>query len=76
MNDPMTSRTAPPSQPPAGESSRPARSAVGEKLAGDSGIRALMEDLGQALTTRPDMLMLGGGNPAAVPEIQALWRRR
>ena len=55
---------------------RPSLSAVGAKLAGNSGIRVLMEDLGQALTTRADMLMLGGGNPAAVPEVQTLWRRR
>lgn len=49
---------------------------VGAKLSGHSGIQELMEDLGQALTSEPDMRMLGGGNPAAVPEMQALWRRR
>ena len=35
-----------------------------------------MDDLGRAMTEKPDMLMLGGGNPAAVPAIQALWRGR
>ncbi len=46
-----------------------------QKLTGRSGILELMDDLGRALTTS-QMRMLGGGNPAAVPEIQALWRRR
>ncbi|MBX7208373.1 MAG: valine--pyruvate transaminase [Verrucomicrobiaceae bacterium] len=49
---------------------------IGAKLAGPSGIQELMEDLGQALTSDPQMRMLGGGNPAAVPGMQALWRRR
>jgi valine--pyruvate aminotransferase len=35
-----------------------------------------MEDLGTALTLHPDMRMLGGGQPAAIPEVQALWRQR
>lgn len=51
-------------------------SRIGQKLTGRSGILELMDDLGRALTTQPQMRMLGGGNPAAVPEIQALWRRR
>ena len=51
-------------------------SLTGRKLTARSGILELMDDLGQAMTERPEMLMLGGGNPAAVPAIQALWRRR
>lgn len=51
-------------------------SRIGQKLTGRSGILELMDDLGRALTTQPQMRMLGGGNPAAVPEIQALWRKR
>ncbi len=51
-------------------------SKVGAKLTARSGILELMDDLGRAMTEWPDMLMLGGGNPAAVPEIQALWRER
>ena len=51
-------------------------SKVGAKLTARSGILELMDDLGRAMTEWPDMLMLGGGNPAAVPEIQALWRSR
>ncbi len=51
-------------------------SAVGHKLTARSGILELMDDLGRAMTIQPDMRMLGGGNPAAVPEMQALWRER
>ena len=51
-------------------------SAVGQKLTARSGILALMDDLGRAMTVEPDMRMLGGGNPAAVPAMQALWRER
>ena len=46
----------------------------GRKLTEKSGIVDLMNDLGEAVALRPDMLMLGGGNPAAIPEMQALWR--
>jgi valine--pyruvate aminotransferase len=51
-------------------------SLMGEKLTGHSGILELMDDLGRAMTIDPHMRMLGGGNPAAVPEMQALVRRR
>ena len=51
-------------------------SLTGHKLTGRSGILELMDDLGRAMTEKPDMLMLGGGNPAAVPAIQSLWRGR
>ncbi len=51
-------------------------SLAGQKLTGRSGILELMDDLGRAMTIEPDMRMLGGGNPAAVPEMQALLRRR
>lgn len=47
----------------------------GEKLSEESGILNLMNDLGEAVALRPDMLMLGGGNPAAIPEIQDMWRK-
>ena len=33
-----------------------------------------MNDLGEAVALRPDLLMLGGGNPAIIPELQAMWR--
>lgn len=51
-------------------------SLAGQKLTGRSGILELMDDLGRAMTIEPDMRMLGGGNPAAVPEMQALLRQR
>lgn len=51
-------------------------SLMGRKLTARSGILELMDDLGRAMTEKPEMLMLGGGNPAAVPAIQALWRSR
>ena len=51
-------------------------SLVGQKLAGRSGILALMDDMGRALTLDPEMRMLGGGNPAVVPALQALVRAR
>lgn len=36
-----------------------------------------MEDLGRAMAgSHGEMRMLGGGNPAAIPEMQALWRER
>ena len=49
---------------------------IGNRLAGPSGIQELMDDCGAALTTHPDMRMLGGGQPAAIPEVQAIWGRR
>jgi len=51
-------------------------SSLGDRLTRGSGIQELMHDLGSALSESPDMLMLGGGNPAAIPEVQAIWRRR
>ena len=51
-------------------------SQVGRKLTGHSGILELMEDLGRAMTDHPEILMLGGGNPAAVPALQERWRTR
>jgi valine--pyruvate aminotransferase len=51
-------------------------SQFGRKMSGRTGIVELMDDLGRAVTTQPDMLMLGGGNPAAVPAMQAVWRER
>lgn len=51
-------------------------SKTGQKLTSRSGILELMNDLGRAMTEWPDMLMLGGGNPAAVPAIQKIWREQ
>lgn len=51
-------------------------SSIGQRLGGPSGIQELMDDLGAALSTHPDMRMLGGGQPAAIPQVQTLWRER
>lgn len=49
----------------------------GERLCLGSGIEELMDDLGSALAEGgPDIRMLGGGQPAHIPEVNALWRRR
>lgn len=48
----------------------------GEKYCGPTGIGELMDDLGQALSGARPMRMLGGGNPAGVPSMQVVWRRR
>lgn len=50
-------------------------SAFGQKLSRKAGITQLMEDLGAA-NANGDMLMLGGGNPAHLPEIQQLFAKR
>jgi len=36
----------------------------------DTGIVQLMDDLGDALSINKDMLMMGGGNPSHIPEVQ------
>jgi len=52
-------------------------SKLGHELAVGSGIGELMEDLGNALAQGGDEIrMLGGGQPAHIPEVNALWRRR
>ena len=48
----------------------------GKRFAGDIGIGELMDDLGDALVSDPAPLMLGGGNPAHIAEVQALFRSR
>lgn len=50
-------------------------SIFGEKVKRDSGIKSLMDDLGNAMAVKKDMLMLGGGNPAHIPEVQAIFRK-
>lgn len=51
-------------------------SLFGEKLTEKSGILALMDDLGRALSGSERKYMLGGGNPAHVGEVNAVWRAR
>ncbi|MES2658774.1 MAG: valine--pyruvate transaminase [Verrucomicrobiota bacterium] len=52
-------------------------STFGRHLGSGSGIGDLMDDLGHALASGgPDLKMLGGGQPARIPEMNAVWRRR
>jgi valine--pyruvate aminotransferase len=46
-------------------------SRFGQKFSGDAGIVTLMDDLGAALRTNPDMIFMGGGNPARIPAMEA-----
>src|SRR5512141_51035 len=50
-------------------------SKFGRKLAVQSGIGQLMDDLGAAHSMGREVLMLGGGNPAHIPEVEQLFRR-
>ena len=45
-------------------------SQFGQKLCSDAGIVTLMDDLGEALRVNPDMIFMGGGNPARIPEME------
>lgn len=49
-------------------------SKFGQKISSESGIGQLMEDLGAAFAKGRDILMLGGGNPAHIPQIQQYFR--
>lgn len=55
----------------------PEFSEFGERLCGGSGIGELMDDLGAALAKASgNVRMLGGGQPAHIPEMSAIWRKR
>ena len=47
-----------------------------QRFSEHSGIILLMDDLGEAMAGEQDVLMLGGGNPAHIPEVQAVFRER
>lgn len=52
-------------------------SEFGRHLGCGSGIEELMDDLGHALAGGgTDIKMLGGGQPAKIPEMNAVWQRR
>jgi len=56
-------------------------SSFGEKFTSQAGITSLMDDLGNALSSGSDsssaeIIMMGGGNPAHIPEIQAIFKER
>ncbi len=50
-------------------------SKLGEKFTAHSGILQLMADLGEALNSDQPVIMLGGGNPAKIPEMQQAIRQ-
>lgn len=50
-------------------------SRFGERFTRHTGARELMDDLGAALASDRPPKMLGGGNPAGIPEMLALFRR-
>ncbi|MDA0901805.1 MAG: valine--pyruvate transaminase [Proteobacteria bacterium] len=50
-------------------------SSFGKKITQESGILKLMEDLGNALDSKEKTYMLGGGNPAHIPQIQQIYRK-
>jgi valine--pyruvate aminotransferase len=45
-------------------------SRFGQKLCTDAGIVTLMDDLGEALRVNPEMIFMGGGNPARIPAME------
>lgn len=47
-------------------------SKFGNRFARQTGARQLMEDLGAAMTCEEQVMMLGGGNPAHIPEVLEL----
>lgn len=49
-------------------------SAFGHKFSAQSGIVTLMEDLGAALNDNPDILFMGGGNPARIEALETLFK--
>ncbi len=49
-------------------------SEFGTKFTQEAGINSLMEDLGHALADG-NMIMMGGGNPGLVPEVQELFQK-
>lgn len=51
-------------------------SSFGKSFSREAGIVRLMDDLGNALSVNKSMLMLGGGNPGQIPQVQARFRQR
>ena len=49
-------------------------SRFGQRIAATSGIGRLMEDLSDAFSGGEEVLKLGGGNPAHIPEVEASFR--
>ncbi len=51
-------------------------SKFGQKFTGRAGVVQLMDDLGEALSAGEKVMMLGGGNPSQIPQVQAYFRQR
>lgn len=51
-------------------------SRFGKKFTSDAGITSLMDDLGNALASGEDIIMMGGGNPGFLPEVENVFRQR
>jgi len=51
-------------------------SALGKKLTARTGIVELMDDLGSALNENPDMIFMGGGNPARLPSLEEAFKKQ
>lgn len=51
-------------------------SRFGQKFTTNSGILSLMDDLGNTLASDQPMIMMGGGNPGHIPEVEQLLRQR
>jgi len=49
-------------------------SKFGRLFGPQAGIVQLMRDLGEAIAVNPEVLMLGGGNPGHIPQMQAAFR--
>lgn len=47
---------------------------IGARLSGHTGVVDLMEDMAGALADGNVLAMLGGGNPARIPEVESTWR--
>jgi valine--pyruvate aminotransferase len=51
-------------------------SKFGQKFSGRSGIVSLMDDLGSALNENPNMIFMGGGNPARIPAVEDMFAEK
>lgn len=51
-------------------------SKFGKKFTAEAGILSLMDDLGKALASPSTVVMMGGGNPGYIPEVQDILRAR
>ena len=49
---------------------------LGARMSGESGTLQLMRDLGEAMAADTPPIMLGGGNPALIPEMQQIFAAR